>query len=333
MLRINVLTHLVEELFIKQLPLFYKEEGVIFEINSSENIVWDYVVVYEDIDIEYTFLCKKGGLIFFSGEPPFVKVYSREFLNQFDHIVSSHPNDGFSSYYKMQQSLPWYFGYDFKQKKINYFYEQLEQVRNYPKTKKISFISSSREYLPGHASRLNLLKKLQIRYADEIDFFGKGINEIDDKAEGLLSYRFSICVENSNIEDYWSEKIADAFLGYTVPLYFGCKNINEYFPEDSYIPLDITNMQSVYKIIDHILEDPEDIYQKHLSGVTNARNKLLYEYNLFPSIITLTKRIQLLGEVKTITIKSSTVFNDSNFKNRMLKIKRIVKRYKDKFLI
>ena len=332
-LYINILTHLREKLFIKQLPDFFQKEGIIFKINSSEDRLWDFVVVYEDIDIEQTISFKKGGLLFFSGEPPFVKVYSRDFLHQFNHIISSHSNKRNTPFYhKTQQSLPWYFGYGFKEKTINYSYEQLEKMVAFPKTKKISFITSDREYLPGHASRLNLLKEIQKRYNKEIDFFGKGIKEIDDKAEGLLPYQFSICIENSNIEDYWSEKIADAFLGFTVPVYFGCKNIDLYFPNKSYIPLNIKNSTSVFAIIDKLLANSDNIYQEYLPGVIEARKRLIYKYNVFQSIISLTESIDRPKDIEKIILKPSTIFHDVNFENKILKIKRVITRYKDKFL-
>ena len=334
-LYINIFTHLREKLFIKQLPYYYREKGIIFKINSSEDRIWDFVVIYEDIDIEQTVSYKKGGLLFFSGEPPFVKVYSQKFLNQFDHIITSHSGSDKRNapfYHKTQQSLPWYFGYDFKEKNINYSFEQLENMIVPLKTKKISFITSNREYLPGHASRLNLLKELQNRYNNEIDFFGKGIKDIDDKAEGLLPYQFSICIENSNISDYWSEKIADAFLGYTIPVYFGCKNMDSYFPNDSYIPLNIKNISSVFAAIDELLSDSDELYQKYLPGVIEARKRLIYKYNLYPSIISLTESIVLSENIEKITLKPSTIFHDVNLENKILKIKRVITRYKDKYL-
>ena len=38
---------------------------------------------------------------------------------------------------------------------------------------------------------------------------------------------FSICVENSSNRGYHTEKIIDAFLSKTVPIYWGCPNLEE----------------------------------------------------------------------------------------------------------
>ena len=74
------------------------------------------------------------------------------------------------------------------------------------KKRKISFITSSRTFLPGHTRRLAWMRKIRELYGDEIDFYGKGICSVDDKAKALASYEFSICIENSYEYDYWTEK-------------------------------------------------------------------------------------------------------------------------------
>ncbi len=66
-------------------------------------------------------------------------------------------------------------------------------------------------------------------FEKEIEFFGKNINPIHDKADALLRYKFSICIENSSINDYWTEKFADPILAYTIPIYYGCMNIEDYY--------------------------------------------------------------------------------------------------------
>lgn len=100
----------------------------------------------------------EGGLFFISGEPPIVKVYSPSFIDLFDHVISAHdlkhPNN-----HRDQQALPWYFGYDFQTETSSYTYEQLVKMEVPNKTRKISFITSNRTFLPGHKKRLAWMKK------------------------------------------------------------------------------------------------------------------------------------------------------------------------------
>jgi len=47
--------------------------------------------------------------------------------------------------------------------------------------------------------------------------------------EPLFDSMFHIAIENTLIKNYFSEKIVDCFQSMTVPIYYGCKNIENYF--------------------------------------------------------------------------------------------------------
>ena len=111
-------------------------QGIIFKINSKEDIVWDFVIVYEDIDEPWPVAHKGNGLLFISGEPPIVKVYSEKFLSQFNHVISSHPNIKHPNNFLLQQSLPWYYGYDFVNDAINCTFEDLVKMNVPTKNKR-----------------------------------------------------------------------------------------------------------------------------------------------------------------------------------------------------
>lgn len=330
---INLLTDLEEKLFIKQLPT--DTPGVTFGINSDEDRVWDAIVVYEDIDLPYQLKCKTNGFIFYSGEPPMVKVYSSEFLKQFDRIVSAHTRIKHTGNILYQQSLPWYFGFDYRSKKIHYSLEELKQLPIPQKSKKISFITSSREFLPGHARRMAFCEELQKQFGDGIDFYGKGIQPLGDKADGILPYCFSICIENSSINNYWTEKIADAFLGYTVPLYYGCKNISDYFAPESYIPLDIRKQKEAFLLIEHLITNADSIYQSKLSAIVEARKSLFDSYNIFNAVADLAKQeFGTLNNQKIIEkeLIPSTSFHDTYIDNKRLRIQRFFAKRIDEIL-
>ncbi len=116
----------------------------------------------------------------------------------------------------------------------------------------------------------------------DIDYFGKGINEIKDKYQALAPYKYSIAIENSRSEHYWTEKIADCFLSYTIPIYYGCTNLSSYFPEKSFVQIDISNYQESSQVIAKILE--EDIWEDRLNALKEARELVLNKYQLFPYI-------------------------------------------------
>ena len=81
----------------------------------------------------------------------------------------------------------------------------------------------------------------------------------------------------------WTEKLADAFLGYTVPIYHGCPNVYDYFPKESVIQIDIHDVEgSISKIKEIIAREGE--YEKRLSAVKEARRRVIEEYNLLAMI-------------------------------------------------
>ncbi|MCQ2227141.1 MAG: glycosyltransferase family 10 [Bacteroidales bacterium] len=285
MIYVNILTTFSYDLFYHQLDRERYRESIYFVENSNEDIVWDYVVVYENIlpnlaNIKY----KKGGLIFISGEPEDSNPYCHHFLNQFDHIISSHSHYKSPKNHLSQQALNWHFGFSHETKKVKYPYLSLRNLEVPQKVSDISMICSSKTMMPGHVVRYDFYKCLSERFAGKIDFFGAGIKFIDDKADAILPYRFHICIENSSVEHYWTEKIADAILGYSVPIYFGCPNISEYFPSEAVIVIDIHDKERTCSQIERILQNPQAVYIERFPYILTARNYILDRYNIFPML-------------------------------------------------
>jgi hypothetical protein len=59
----------------------------------------------------------------------------------------------------------------------------------------------------------------------------------ESKIETLSKYNFCLCLENSPMEGYITEKIFDCFYAGTIPLYLGAPDIADYINPDSYIDL------------------------------------------------------------------------------------------------
>jgi hypothetical protein len=107
----------------------------------------------------------------------------------------------------------------------------------------VSFLcTSNRGYLLGYEHRHELWsRKGEIRIPKR--FWSSRYRPVDTscllpdyKIEGsekihLFNSMFSICPENTQEVNYFTEKIMDCFWTKTVPLYWGCPNIGEYFDE------------------------------------------------------------------------------------------------------
>jgi hypothetical protein len=157
------------------------------------------------------------------------------------------------------------------------------------KEKMISCIASKLQQFKGHRLRHNFINILQ-KEIPSIDFFGKGSNYIPDKMDGLLPYRYSIAIENTAAPYYFTEKITDCFLAYTVPVYYGCKNIGKYFPEKSFIWIDIGEPVKAVAKIRQIIE--QDDWQERVSALQEARVLVLNKYQPLAAAAGILRQIQ-----------------------------------------
>ena len=158
-------------------------------------------------------------------------------------------------------------------------YDELASLSPPEKTSSISAIASTKVAIPGHRMRNDFIE-VAAKRIPELEVFGHGRPlELNDKWEGLGTYRYSIAIENSSKPDYWSEKIADCFVSYTVPFYFGATNIGDYFPEESYIWLPIDEPELAIDIIHKELA--EDGWDTRLEALKEARQRVLYKYSFF----------------------------------------------------
>lgn len=281
--KINILTNNEGDIFIRQLDRQRFDKEYEFFENSNNDCVWDLLVVYEGLRRPWSGKVRNGSLVFISGEPPLSNVYPKKFLDQFNYIVSSHKNIKHPNNILHQQSLNWHYRRNYSEEQSDFHILKTMGVPK--KTRNISVITSRKNRLPGHKKRLSLLQHLQSSFPQDIDMYGKGVKMLDDKAEGLDPYRFHICIENAFIDDYWSEKFADPVLAYSIPIYIGCNNITDYFPEKGYFNFNIDDTLGITEKISEILQEPEVVYDKMLDELRIMRNKILDDYNLFPELI------------------------------------------------
>ena len=105
---------------------------------------------------------------------------------------------------------------------------------------------------------------------------------MDDKAESLRPYEHHVVIENHVAPHHLTEKLPDAFLGHAMPFYHGAPNAAEYFPPESFIPINIDDYERSRDIIQHHLANNE--YQDRLPYIKEARRRVLEEMNIFAVI-------------------------------------------------
>lgn len=198
---------------------------------------------------------------------PFARVYTHNPL----------PDTPTTRYLTAPPAIPWH---------VNKTYDELVSCPLPRKTKTLSWIVGAAKDLPGHLQRLAFLETIK-KNSLPVDLFGRAVHPIDDKWDALAPYYFSLAIENNSGPDMWTEKLADCFLGWCVPFYYGCTNLENYFPKEAFIPIDITDpekaMATIYR------EARPEHWQARLPGLIKARELILDRYQLFPF---------LAGEIK-----------------------------------
>lgn len=131
----------------------------------------------------------------------------------------------------------------------------------YEKNKLISIIASSKNITDGHKLRHQVISK----YCNNIDVYGRGYNPVNIKTEALKDYMFSIVIENSKKDYYFTEKLIDCFRTGTIPIYYGCPSINNFFDINGLITFNTIHELS------HILDNfcKSEYYYSKLDSIKN----------------------------------------------------------------
>jgi hypothetical protein len=179
-------------------------------------------------------------------------------------------------------------------------YDDFIDMKIPKKNKLLSVIVSRNMTLDGHKKRVNFIKKLSSRFPNMIDIYGKGwtseelgnnykgelgnyhvqSNTGTTKKDGLINYKYSIAIENCIEKNCFTEKFNDPILCWTIPIYYGCNEINNFFPEKSYVKINIDNFDETCNIITNILTESLDFDNTQYESLKYARYLVLNSYNI-----------------------------------------------------
>jgi glycosyltransferase involved in cell wall biosynthesis len=183
------------------------------------------------------------------------------------------------------------------------FDELLSSGDEIVKTRKLSWVTSNLNILPGHRRRLAFLEKLRAEI--DFDLFGRGFQSIQDKWNALEPYKYSVAFENTLAPLYFTEKPMDCFVALTVPLYCGSPALGRYFPEKAFIRIDPDDPKVIHHIRD-ILEF--DDYAARRGALEEAKNLVLTKYNMFIYLANWIKAQPAYdGPKETFHLKSSSI--------------------------
>ena len=250
-----------------------------FLLNPARGTECDFWIVWAGSRDNDHMRVAQENTLFIAGEPPSKKVYPRPFYAQFHNLVTTHANDPHPRVTTSAPGLNWHVGLDHASNRYLYGYDELNRLESGDKSPSISVVCSNLTTTEGQRKRLAFLDQLKQELGDRVIHYGRGYQSIDDKMHAILPHQFHLVLENSCSPDYWTEKLSDAYLGWAFPVYAGCPNIGDYFPEGGFQSIDFDAPGKSIEAIKILLANGVNEEQK--AHVAECRRRILDVYNPF----------------------------------------------------
>jgi len=144
---------------------------------------------------------------------------------------------------------------------------------------------------PNSEKRIDFFKQLS-KYK-KVNSCGKVLNntgyncpgnhDSDEYRNYISQYKFMICFENSSLKNYLTEKLVNAYISGTIPIYWGCPNVEDYIDISSilYLRPDYTQ-EELQNIINEIiaLDNSPELYKKKYESIFFKDGKIPDEFNI-----------------------------------------------------
>lgn len=244
---------------------------------------YDWLVVIDDVSRKLgtppeLLPCPEEHTILVTTEPPTITRYGKAFASQFHTVLTSQDAEALPHPRRLHSATGnlWFHGRS---------YDELTAIDGCEKTKNVSTVcSSKRQKHTAHHARYDFTQWLKGKLP-ELEIFGHGVRQVENKFDALDPYRFHLAIENYSAPHHWTEKLADPLLSFCVPIYHGCPNVADYLPEDCFIRIDINQRKEALEIISRELSDP-DSYHRRLPVIREARQLILEKHNLLAILAT-----------------------------------------------
>jgi hypothetical protein len=276
-------------------------------LNPPPGTTGDYWIVWATSRDNDHMQVSPTNTLFIAGEPPSKKIYPKGYYAQFHRVVSTHAADPHPRVTTSLPGLPWHAGLDLNRKTYVIGYDELRALPPGDKSNRISVVCSNLTTTEGQRRRLAFLDHLKHRFGDRIVHYGRGFDPIDDKLDAILPHRFHLVLENSCSPDYWTEKLADAYLGWAFPIYLGCPNLADFFPREGFQAVDPARPEEAADLIGQLLETPATAAEQQI--ISSCRDLILDQYNPFARFAHWARRFhQPETRPATVRIRSHKAF-------------------------
>ena len=137
------------------------------------------------------------------------------------------------------------------------------------KRNEISYIMTGKYATSGHKIRHEIWNKYSTY--PTLNKFNKNFLRTPPRIEYkniIFNHaKYSIAVENTRSPNYITEKVIDCFLSKTIPIYYGCPNIGDFFNDKGI--LSFSTMEELENIINHL---DDNFYEENLEVIEENYN-------------------------------------------------------------
>jgi hypothetical protein len=134
----------------------------------------------------------------------------------------------------------------------------------------VSFLTSNKNFCPGHKLRVEIYNRIPERVGQIPVHKHMSPPRIPDKRTMLEPFQFHIAPENASHNNWFADKIVDCFIAKTIPLYWGCPNLGNFFNLDGVI-----RFGSYEELIGALETLTPEYYAAHLAAVEDNYTRAL----------------------------------------------------------
>lgn len=280
MVRILISASFPERALVRQSPRDSGTWGEFQFLFARDGRAVDGWTVYDNLRETIQQACPKSNTLLITGEPISVRKYRSRFTSQFAHVWTSHAPIQHRSKIQQHEAQPWHYGlYTSQAHSKSLGFDDLVAMPRPQKPKLLSVLCSNKTMTADHRQRRVFVQQLREAFGGQIDIFGRGIRECADKADAIYPYKYHIVLENDHSDFFMTEKLPDAFLGWSFPIYAGGPAASHLFPSGSFAAVDMHQPDQAIARIRLAIARHE--YESKLSLIQQARELVLWKYNLF----------------------------------------------------
>lgn len=194
--------------------------------------------------------------IFFSGENIQAHGYETRDYSVYDLVLSGHKDSNLLNLVELPLAIYYIYNTPGVLDKLNCM--SIENLRDNNDRKFACFIVSNgksevRNTMFSELSKYRFVDSCG-HYANNMGFHIQAPYWSEQFIDHMRNYKFCICFENSENDFYVTEKIVNAYLAGCIPIYWGAKNVTEFFSADTMIQLDDVTNENFTKIVNKVSE-------------------------------------------------------------------------------